>query len=133
MKNRIGVLLILATIILPGIMAKVLAQTGDTNSITITQATGANSEAGVQGSYTIASGYTFVSITVDAQPTGEGGGEGGEAAGSTSGNGSFNGLVQVPPNLTYDVQAYLTVQDGSGNLYYYFSNMVTGVYVPNGP
>ncbi len=36
MKNRIGVLLVLAGLVIPGVLAKALAQTGGTNSITIT-------------------------------------------------------------------------------------------------
>ncbi len=87
----------------------------------------------MNGSYTVASGYTFVGITVDVQPTGEGGGEGGEGAASTDGNGNFSTAVQVPYNLTYDIQACLTVMDSNSNVYYFFSNMVTGVYVSNGP
>lgn len=133
MKNWIGVLLILATIVVPGIVAKALAQTSGINSVTITSTEGGDSQAAVSGGYTVASGYIFSSITVNVQPTGGGGGEGGSGVASTNGNANFSAAIQVPPDATYDIQVYLTVKDGSGNPYYIYSNAATGVYVPNGP
>jgi hypothetical protein len=133
MKNRIGVLFILATIVVPGIVAKVLSQTGGANSITISSTSGYDSQAIVSGSYTIASGYTFSSILVYVQPTGESGGQSGVGTASIDGSGNFNASVLVPPNTTYDIQACLTVTDSIGNSYAYFSDLATGVYVSNGP
>jgi hypothetical protein len=81
------------------------------------------------GGYTLAPGYTLVGISVNAAPTGGASGEGGQAAAKTTGP-AFNTTVSAPSGGSYDVQAVMTVSDGSGNLYYYFSRVIQGVGVP---
>jgi hypothetical protein len=127
MKKRISALVILATIIVPGIVAKVLAQSGS-NSVTITNVTPSPDQVGVTGTFTVASGYTFNNVTVYVRPPSGAVGEGGE--GVSTGVGSFYTNISVPAG-TYDVQAMLTVSDSNGNPYYYLSDTVTNVSVPS--
>jgi hypothetical protein len=129
MKNRIGVLVVVAAIIVPGIVAK--AQTGGANSVTLSSAVPSSGQVQVSGTYTVASGYTFSSITVEVQPSGGVGGEGAEGVATTDGMGDFSATLQVPGGVTYDVQVYMTVTDSTGTPYYFYSNAITGLPVPN--
>jgi len=128
MKKQIGVLVILAALVVPGVLAtKALTQISSPPTITITEAAQplAGQPVGVSGNYTIPSGYTLNSITVDIRPTGGVAGEGGEGTASADGMGGFSAMLSVPP-ATYDVQAYLTYTDSNSNVGYIFSNVVIG-------
>lgn len=129
MKKCIGVLFVLATIIVPGMVAKTLAQMGPPNGIAFTDVVPSTGQVQVSGTYTVASGYTFSSVTVDVMPTGGAAGVGGEAVASVDGNGNFNATISVPSG-TNDLQAMLTVTDNNGTPYYFFSYMPTGAPVP---
>jgi hypothetical protein len=112
------------------------ASNAKAQGVSISSATSPSSgQIKVMGSFSFPSGYSLNGITLFAQPTGEGGGEGGEAGtavlfdlGSTT-SGTYSGTVAVPAGATYDVQALMAITDGSGNVFYYYSAMYTGVQV----
>jgi hypothetical protein len=130
MKNRIGVMLVLAMIVVPIVVGVVMAQTPSPNGVTISGPQTSPGQVYIQGNSTVATGYTFGNIVVYVQPTGGVGGEGGANVVTTDSAGNFSTFVQVPPGATYDIQACLKVMDDGGNLYYFYSNTITGVYVP---
>ena len=123
----------IATLIVAVALVGFCASDAKAQSVSISSATSETSGTIlVTGSFSLGT-YTLSSVTLFAQPTGEGGGEGGEAPAPTlldvcdPTQGSFTDApVNVPTGATYDVQALLTVTDGT-NTFYYYSTIVTGV------
>lgn len=129
MKKWLGVLFVLATIIVPGIVARSLAQMGSTNAITIASVQPSSGLVTASGTYTVASGYTVSSITVEVMPAGGAAGAGGEGTAILEGSNGFYSSISVPSG-TYDVQAILTVTDSTGTAQSFFSDTMTSVVVP---
>ncbi len=103
-------------------VARTIAQGGSSNDVTLTFATAGTGQILAGGTYTVASGYTLVGITIDARPAGDVAGEGGEQAAMIM-NG-FGAAVFVPVGQ-YNVQAILTVNDPGGTAHNFYSNVLT--------
>lgn len=126
----------IVTLVIAVALVGLCASEARAQSVSISSATSPSSGTiNVSGAFSFPSGYSLGGITLYAQPTGEGGGDGGEGPTAVifnvcdPTNGTYTGSVNVPAGATYDVQALMSITDGSGNTFYYYSTMYTGVQV----
>lgn len=129
MKNGRGFLSLFALLVVISLATKAFTGGSGPNGITITSVTPTTGQVAVGGIYSVDTGYTFNNIEVTVRPTGGAAGQGGDGT-ATANNGNFSATIAAPSGGVYDVQAILTVTDGTGTAYYYFSNLATGVSVP---